>query len=87
LIFATKEVKEEEGKQQDKKGGKKQTHNCSGSPIDRHPPKTNDSHERVNKLTKRNKFWCGNPKCSCWGNHLTKDHAAWCNKIKEAHQS
>jgi len=83
--FYHKKVKEEEGKH--KKGVKKPTHNCSGNPIDWHPPKTNDLHEQVNKLTKCNEFWCGNPKCLCWENHLMKDHAAWHNKIKEAHQS
>jgi len=87
-VFATKEVKGKEIKQeeakQDKKGGKKPTHDRSGNPIDRHPPKVNENHERVNKLTKRTEYWCGNPKCSRWGHHLMKDHTAWWDKIKEA---
>jgi len=63
---------------------KKLTHDKAGNPIDRHPPKANESHERLNALTKKTELWCGNPKCSRWGNHLTKDHAEWKKKFREA---
>jgi len=68
----------------DKNGNTKRlTHDKAGNPIDRHPPKANESHERVNAHTKKSKLWCGNPKCSRWGNHLTKDHDEWKKKFHE----
>jgi len=86
-IFATKEVKQDEVNQEQKGGGKqsgtKPTHDRSGNPINRHPPKTNEPHERQNKLTKCSEYWCGNPKCSRWGNHLTNDHTAWFEKLRD----
>jgi len=61
--------------------GTKPTHDCSGNLINCHPPKMNESHEHQNKLMKHSEYWCGNPKCSRWGNHLTNDHVAWFEKM------
>jgi len=74
------EVKEQKGSGKDKT--KKPTHDKGGNPIDRHPPKPTESHERVNSLTKRTELWCGHEKCQRWGNHVSKDHDEWRKKFK-----
>ena len=76
----SKKTEDDKKGKSDKK--KKPTHDKAGNPIDRHPPKANDSHERVNSLTKKTERWCGNEKCCRWGNHLTKDHDEWKKKFK-----
>jgi hypothetical protein len=56
-------------------GNKKQpkTHDASGRPIDRTPPKAGQSHSRVQDG--KEEHWCS--LCKRWGNHLDPGHQAF----------
>jgi len=89
VFMAGKETSKQEPVKpnEEKQGGggkktKKPTHDKAGNPIDRHPPKTNESHERINSLTNKTELWCGHEKCCRWGNHVSKDHDEWRKMFK-----
>jgi len=75
--------KKEKEKEKEKKKDRP-THDRLGNPIDRHPPKSGESNQRENALTKKTESWCGNPKCQRWGNHVTTGHDEWYKKMCES---
>ena len=75
---------EKGGNGNDKSGvkGAKPTHDRSGRPIDRTPPKQGEPKSRKHPTTGMEEFWCGNPRCSRWGNHPTAKHEEWFAELK-----
>ena len=57
-------------------------HDRSGHPIDRTPPKQGEPKSRKHPTTGTEEFWCGNPRCSRWGNHPTARHEEWFAELK-----
>jgi len=77
-----KQIPQKPGNEVTKK--ERSTHDRLGNPIDRHPPKKGEPHERENALTKKKESWCGNPKCQRWGNHVSSGHDEWYKKMCES---